>query len=70
MMRRMWDGDGVGRAGADEAGRIGGPDEAGGEAIGVLVVDDDFRVARVHRAYVDRVDSFRVVGVAAAVSRP
>ncbi|MGA4984025.1 response regulator [Streptomyces cellulosae] len=61
----MWDGDGVGRAGgADEAGRIGGPDEAGGEAIGVLVVDDDFRVARVHRAYVDRVDSFRVVGVA------
>ncbi|MFH9177007.1 response regulator [Streptomyces albogriseolus] len=33
-------------------------------AIGVLVVDDDFRVARVHRAYVERVDCFRVVGVA------
>lgn len=68
MMGRMWDGEDAGQAGgADEvgeAGRIGGPDEAGGEAIGVLVVDDDFRVARVHRAYVDRVDSFRVVGVA------
>ncbi|MEW1868849.1 response regulator [Streptomyces caelestis] len=34
------------------------------DAIGVLVVDDDFRVARVHRAYVERLDVFRVVGVA------
>ncbi|GGZ50461.1 response regulator [Streptomyces rochei] len=35
-----------------------------GSAIGVLVVDDDFMVARVHRAFVERVDPFRVVGVA------
>ncbi|MGA5519099.1 response regulator [Streptomyces pseudogriseolus] len=47
------------RDGEDAGGGVG----AGG-AIGVLVVDDDFRVARVHRAYVERVDSFRVVGVA------
>ncbi|CCK31916.1 two component system response regulator [Streptomyces davaonensis JCM 4913] len=32
--------------------------------IGVLVVDDDFMVARVHRAYVERVPPFKVVGVA------
>ncbi|MEU9185544.1 response regulator [Streptomyces sp. NPDC048484] len=32
--------------------------------IDVLVVDDDFMVARVHRAFVDRVEPFRVVGVA------
>lgn len=41
---------------------------AGGTAatgtIDVLVVDDDFMVARVHRAFVDRVEPFRVVGVA------
>ncbi|MEU0225389.1 response regulator [Streptomyces sp. NPDC006284] len=35
-----------------------------GAAIGVLVVDDDFMVARVHRAFVGRVEPFRVVGVA------
>ncbi|WP_192341606.1 response regulator [Streptomyces sp. IPPR8] len=35
-----------------------------GSAIGVLVVDDDFMVARVHRAFVERVKPFRVVGVA------
>lgn len=34
------------------------------DTIAVLVVDDDFRVARVHRAYVERVDGFEVVGVA------
>ncbi|MET9367343.1 response regulator [Streptomyces griseoflavus] len=34
------------------------------DAIDVLVVDDDFRVARVHRAYVERLEAFRVVGVA------
>ncbi|MDG9715548.1 response regulator [Streptomyces sp. DH24] len=34
------------------------------EAIDVLVVDDDFMVARVHRAFVERVPSFRVAGVA------
>ncbi|WP_225630210.1 response regulator [Streptomyces solaniscabiei] len=34
------------------------------DAIGVLVVDDDFMVARVHRAYVERVEPFQVVGVA------
>ncbi|GGQ22103.1 response regulator [Streptomyces mutabilis] len=33
-------------------------------AIGVLVVDDDFMVARVHRAFVERVEPFRVLGVA------
>ncbi|MFJ5726859.1 response regulator [Streptomyces paradoxus] len=31
-------------------------------AIDVLVVDDDFMVARVHRAFVERVEPFRVVG--------
>ncbi|MBC9725423.1 response regulator [Streptomyces sp. TRM68367] len=33
-------------------------------AIDVLVVDDDFMVARVHRGFVERVEPFRVVGVA------
>lgn len=32
--------------------------------ITVLVVDDDFRVARIHSAFVDRVDGFRTIGVA------
>ena len=32
--------------------------------ITVLVVDDDFRVARIHSAFVDRVDGFRTVGLA------
>ncbi|AVZ75745.1 two-component system response regulator [Streptomyces lunaelactis] len=32
--------------------------------IDVLIVDDDFMVARVHRAFVDRVEPFRVVGTA------
>ncbi|MFS8199843.1 response regulator [Streptomyces sp. CWNU-52B] len=44
---------------ADTAATAGG---AG--TIDVLVVDDDFMVARVHRAFVDRVEPFRVVGVA------
>ncbi len=30
--------------------------------IDVLVVDDDFMVARIHHGYVDRLDGFRVVG--------
>ena len=30
----------------------------------VLVVDDDFMVAEIHRTFVDRVDGFRAVGVA------
>ncbi|MDQ1043188.1 response regulator [Streptomyces sp. V4I2] len=34
------------------------------DTIDVLVVDDDFMVARVHRAFVERVAPFRVVGVA------
>ncbi|MEU3885320.1 response regulator [Streptomyces sp. NPDC029041] len=34
------------------------------DAIDVLVVDDDFMVARVHRAFVERVEPFRVVGTA------
>jgi response regulator of citrate/malate metabolism len=32
--------------------------------ITVLVVDDDFRVARIHSAFVDRVDGFQTIGVA------
>ncbi|GAA1611211.1 response regulator [Kribbella karoonensis] len=32
--------------------------------ITVLVVDDDFMVARIHRGFVDRVDGFEVVGTA------
>ena len=32
--------------------------------ITVLVVDDDFRVARIHSAFVDRLDGFRTIGVA------
>ncbi|MCT7355754.1 response regulator [Streptomyces sp. 15-116A] len=40
------------------------PAPATGDAIDVLVVDDDFMVARVHRAYTERVAPFRVVGVA------
>lgn len=31
--------------------------------IDVLVVDDDFRVARIHQAFVDRIEGFRTVGV-------
>jgi two-component system CitB family response regulator len=32
--------------------------------IGVLVVDDDFMVARIHRGYVEKVPGFRVLGEA------
>ena len=32
--------------------------------IGVLVVDDDFMVARIHRGFVERVEGFEVVGTA------
>jgi response regulator of citrate/malate metabolism len=32
--------------------------------ITVLVVDDDFRVARIHSAFVDRLDGFHVIAVA------
>jgi len=32
--------------------------------IDVLVVEDDFMVARIHRGFVDSVDGFRVVGTA------
>ncbi|RSN66503.1 two-component system response regulator [Streptomyces sp. WAC 04229] len=47
------------------AGTAGAPAAHGHDgAIGVLVVDDDFMVARVHRAFVERVEPFRVVGVA------
>lgn len=34
------------------------------EPLGVLLVDDDFMVSRVHRQFVDRVDGFEVVGEA------
>ncbi|MFF9486477.1 response regulator [Streptomyces sp. NPDC014676] len=47
-----------------DSGRGGRPAPATADTIDVLVVDDDFRVARVHRAYVERLDVFRVVGVA------
>ncbi len=30
----------------------------------VLIVDDDFMVAEIHRRFVERVDGFRAVGVA------
>ncbi|MBV7694703.1 response regulator [Streptomyces sp. TRM70350] len=45
-----------------------GRDETSGtpDAIDVLVVDDDFMVARVHRTFVERVSPFRVVGVASS----
>ena len=36
--------------------------------IRVLVVDDDFMVARIHVGFVDRVDGFEVVGVASSAS--
>jgi response regulator of citrate/malate metabolism len=32
--------------------------------ITVMVVDDDFRVARIHSVFVDRVEGFRTIGVA------
>ncbi|MGW5671262.1 response regulator [Micromonospora sp. NPDC003776] len=32
--------------------------------IDVLVVDDDFMVARIHRGFVERIGGFRVVGTA------
>lgn len=32
--------------------------------ITVLVVDDDFRVARIHSAFIDRVEGFRTIGAA------
>ncbi len=32
--------------------------------ISVVVIDDDFRVAKIHSSFVSRVDGFRVVGVA------
>ncbi|MBA4102499.1 MAG: two-component system response regulator, partial [Arthrobacter sp.] len=34
----------------------------------VLVVDDDFMVASIHTRFVDRVEGFEVVGVAATAS--
>ncbi|MCP4958188.1 MAG: response regulator, partial [Actinomycetia bacterium] len=34
------------------------------EPISVLIVDDDFRVADIHKGFVDEVDGFRVVGTA------
>ncbi|WP_037679859.1 response regulator [Streptomyces griseus] len=39
------------------------------DVIDVLVVDDDFMVARVHRTFVDRVPGFRVVGTAGTGER-
>ncbi|GAB3440953.1 response regulator [Phycicoccus ginsengisoli] len=42
--------------------RARGP--AAGDGIRVLIVDDDFMVARVHTGFVDKVEGFEVVGVA------
>ena len=41
-----------------------GDREKGKSMITVLVVDDDFRVARIHSAFVDRIEGFRTIGVA------
>ncbi len=41
---------------------VGSP--RGGVVIRVLVVDDDFMVARIHTAFVERTDGFEVVGTA------
>ena len=38
--------------------------------ISVLVVDDDFMVARIHTAFVERTPGFVVVGVASTAARP
>ena len=37
---------------------------ASGGAIRTLIVDDDFRVAEIHRGFIERLPSFTVVGVA------
>lgn len=41
---------------------------SGGPLLRVLVVDDDFMVASIHTRFVDRVEGFEVVGVAATAS--
>lgn len=57
------DAAGGGRAPRGETGRGGtGGEEAG--AVRVLVVDDDFMVARLHRTLVERTPGFTVVGEA------
>lgn len=53
---------GTGRTGPADSGGAGSATGTT-DTIDVLVVDDDFMVARVHRAFVDRVEPFRVVGV-------
>ncbi|GAA4794036.1 response regulator [Streptomyces ziwulingensis] len=50
--------------GGDSGGSGDGVGGGGGGTIDALVVDDDFMVARLHRAFVERVPPFRVVGVA------
>jgi len=42
---------------------MGGASQAAQAPIRTLVVDDDFRVARVHAAFVERADGFEVAGV-------
>ncbi|GAA1598954.1 response regulator [Kribbella hippodromi] len=42
----------------------GGAGREGVPKLGVLVVDDDFRVANLHASYVGRVPEFEVVGIA------
>ena len=37
-----------------------------GDEVSVLVVDDDFMVARIHTQFVERTPGFRVVGVASS----
>ncbi|MFD9437879.1 response regulator [Streptomyces sp. NPDC060006] len=55
--------DGAGTAAAVRSTGAAAASEVA-DTIDVLVVDDDFMVARVHRTFVERVEPFRVVGVA------
>ena len=49
---------------ATAAGGSGGSGGSGGGSVRVLVVDDDYRVARIHHAYVDKIEGFAVIGEA------
>ena len=52
---------GASRRGAGSGGRVNDAAE-----VAVLVVDDDFMVARIHTQFVERTPGFRVVGVASS----
>ncbi|MBE0489447.1 MAG: response regulator [Halomonas sp.] len=40
------------------------PQSAQGQAYGVLIIEDDFRIAEIHRAFIEQSQGFRVVGMA------